>query len=153
MKVVNIIQVTIPYKQSSQKETAKRIYTLLRLRLLAQYKVGENQIVDSNENSIKKLQQSQTFLEYSSKNDITFFNNNIPLNLFSSKEELLNQINNFENKLKTIMKSLNLLENKEFSRLIKEFNFKNYSKKFNISKKGLFALIFPKKLILQFSNK
>jgi len=66
-------------------------------------------------------------------NQITMIENEKKLNFFETKEDFLRKIEILERKIKNLRDSLQKLEKLEINRLVKEFDFHNYERKFNIS--------------------
>lgn len=63
---------------------------------------------------------------------IVLYENNVMLNKYDSREQFIQEYEALSRKLREKEKQLKLMEDKELIRVIKEYDYKNYEKRFGV---------------------
>lgn len=61
------------------------------------------------------------------------YDDNVILNKYNNREEFIKEYEALSKKLKEKQKALKIFEDKELTRIIKEFDYKNYEKRYSVS--------------------
>ena len=70
------------------------------------------------------------------------FENNTVLNKFESREEFIKEYAKAQAKIEEKLKEIKLLEETEIPRIVKEFDYKNYEKKYNADCRKVLGALF-----------
>lgn len=69
---------------------------------------------------------------WAQRNHLLLFDNSIRVNKFENREEFVREITQLQGKCDGKLKEIAVEETKETARIIKEFDFRNYDKRFNV---------------------